>query len=78
MLTRLETELVWLAKRVNKLESLVERVGEYFDTHQQYWSEGFIASFLADLRKLKDHLYFEQSQLERVAWLVVEERERRS
>lgn len=74
-LTHQERELVWLTKKVKVDEDLIERAEAYFDEHQHLWSRGVLYSFLNLLERKKDQLYYEQHQLEMLAWRIVENRE---
>jgi hypothetical protein len=74
--TQQETELVWLTKKVKTSESLIERAQAYFDEHRFRWPREIEAEFFFRLERMKDQLYFEQSQLEKLAWQIHEERER--
>lgn len=74
-MSKLETEVVWLGRRVQEREDLVKRLETYFKERQLNWSRGVMEYFIEQLEKMKDQLYFESSRLEKVAWKIHEERE---
>lgn len=75
-MSKLETELVWLGRRVEEREDLIMRLETYFKEHQHYWSRGVLEGFIEHLEKMKDQHYFESSRLEKLAWQLHDERER--
>lgn len=76
MLSKLETELVWLTKRVNEREDMLRRLDEYFTDKQGNWSREVVLYFWELIEKMGDQLYFESSRLEKLAWQIHDERER--
>lgn len=77
-LTHLETELVWLTKKVRRDTDLIATAYEFFDEKQQQWSRGVVNLFLMTLEKMQDQLNYEEHRLEMLAWQIVEYREGRS
>lgn len=72
-----EQELVWLGRKVQKDEETIANLEHYMDQHERYWSKEVALQFFHMLLSKKDQLYFEQSRLEKLAWKVHYERERR-
>lgn len=70
-----ELELAWLTKRIKDKEDLVRRFETYVDESYPAWSSGVTSSAFDLLESLKQTLYFEQYQLEQLAWDVVQARE---
>lgn len=77
-LTHLETELVWLTRKVKRDKALIARAQTFFDDKQYDWPRGVMNLFLIMIEKMRDQLYFEESRLEKLAWQIVEAREGRS
>jgi recombinational DNA repair ATPase RecF len=76
VLSKLETELVWLGRRVEERQSMLRRLDEYFTDKQGNWSREVVEYFWEMIEKMNDQLYFESSRLEKLAWQVHDERER--
>lgn len=74
-MTQLETELVWLTKKVSQDKEVIEGAEEYYRSHRHMWSKKLDALFFKTLEAMQDQLYFEESRLEKVAWKVVMERD---
>jgi hypothetical protein len=75
--TQQEKELVWLAKKVKRDEDLIDRLETHLDDNHHKWSKEVIAAFLDGLLKKKDQMWYEMHRLEKLAWQVVEYREKR-
>lgn len=75
-MTQLETELVWLTRKVAEDERRIRKIQDYFDTYQHQWSRGVMETYFKSLERLRDQHYFESTRLEKLAWRVHEERER--
>lgn len=77
-LSHLEEQLVWLTKKTRRDKELIAQAEAFFDDHQYDWSRGVLNLFMIMIEKMKDQLYFEESQLEKLAWQIIEAREGRS
>lgn len=75
MLSKLETELLWLTKRVSQQEDYVKRLTAYFEQFHEDWPAGVAHRFKFNLQEIKDQLYFEATHLEKLAWKIHDERE---
>lgn len=72
-----EQELVWLARKIQDDEDLIYRLEVYYEDFHHLWSREVDRGFVDMLFKMKDQFNYEEHRLEKLAWQVVEDRERR-
>ena len=66
---------MWLTKKIRRDKEHIARAAAFFEDKQYAWSRGVANLFLITLEKMNDQLYFEENQLEKLAWEIVEARE---
>lgn len=70
-----ERALVWLARKIDQDEDLIERLEDYMDSHHRLWSKEVTIDFLNMLEEKKRQMWYETHRLEKMAWQIAEDRE---
>lgn len=65
-----ELELTWLLEKINRSESMIARLEDFYAEYSPGWSDGLCSCFLDQMERKRDQLNYEKHRAHKLGYIV--------